>query len=69
MNTNKKYTIKKEIKEEILDLGKKVFLIDWECGGVDIPETDIGNLFAGCKLSKRHQRLFLDTYCKNSPSH
>ncbi len=56
-------------KENILDLGNKAFLIDWECGGVDIPETDIGNLFAGCKFSKRHQNLFLDTYYKGNPDH
>jgi len=54
-------------KENILDLGDKVFLIDWECGGVDTPETDIGNLFAGCKLNKKHQKLFLDTYYKKKP--
>lgn len=54
-------------KENILDLGENVFLIDWECGGVDIPETDIGNLFAGCKLNKKNQKLFLNTYYKNKP--
>ncbi len=54
-------------KENIIDTGKKLVLIDWECGGSDIPEMDIGNVFAGCKLSKKHQALFLKTYYKKLP--
>ncbi len=54
-------------KENILDQGNKAFLVDWECGGVDIPETDIGNLFAGCRLSRLHQRLFLRVYYGATP--
>lgn len=54
-------------KENIIDTGKKLVLIDWECGGSDIPEMDIGNLFAGCKFNKKQQILFLKTYYKKSP--
>lgn len=54
-------------KENIIDTGQKLVLIDWECGGSDIPEMDIGNVFAGCKLNKKHQALFLKTYYKKLP--
>lgn len=54
-------------KENIIDTGRKLILVDWECGGSDIPEMDIGNVFAGCKLSKKHQNLFLKTYYKKIP--
>ena len=49
-------------KENMLAKGDKVALIDWECGGSDIPETDIGNFFADSKLTKAQQQLFLTTY-------
>jgi thiamine kinase-like enzyme len=48
--------------ENILDQDGKIFLIDWECAGVDIPETDIGRLFAGCQLNGVQQKIFMDRY-------
>ncbi len=51
--------------ENILDQNGKIFLIDWECAGIDIPETDIGRLFAGCQLDGEQQKVFMDRYYGN----
>lgn len=55
-------------KENILVTKKGIKLIDWECAGSDIPESDIGRLFSGCKFTKKQQNLFLKTYYKNLPN-
>ncbi len=55
-------------KENVIDAGNKLVLIDWECGGSDIPEADIGNLFAGCRLTKKQRDLFLKIYYGQVPS-
>lgn len=55
-------------KENILVTKKGIMLIDWECAGSDIPETDIGRLFSGCEFSKKQQNLFLKAYYKNKPN-
>lgn len=49
-------------KENMLVAGDKIKLIDWEGGGSDIPEVDIGNFFADSRLTKSQQQLFLKTY-------
>ncbi|MEK7647790.1 MAG: phosphotransferase [Patescibacteria group bacterium] len=49
-------------KENMLVAGDKIRLIDWEGGGSDIPEVDIGNFFADSRLTKMQQQLFLKTY-------
>lgn len=54
--------------ENILRTKKGVALIDWECAGIDIPETDIGRLFSGCQFNKRQQKLFLKEYFKKAVS-
>ena len=43
-------------------------LIDWECAGVDIRETDIGRLFSGCSFSEEQQNVFLKAYYRNVPN-
>lgn len=56
-------------KENILSNGDQAILIDWECAGVDIAETDIGRLFSGCELTEEEQQIFLSEYYpKNLPS-
>lgn len=42
-------------------------LIDWECAGIDIPETDIGRVFAGCAFTQNQQDTFLKTYYGDLP--
>jgi len=54
-------------KENILTTDKGIMLIDWECAGSDIPETDIGRLFSGCEFSERQQDIFLKAYYGNIP--
>lgn len=54
-------------KENILVTKTGVKLIDWECAGSDIPETDIGRLFSGCVFSNEQQTLFLKTYYGKIP--
>lgn len=54
--------------ENILDQDGKIFLIDWECAGSDIPETDIGRLFSGCQLTSQQQHNFLYRYYGKDPS-
>ncbi len=49
-------------KENMLASGNRIFLIDWEGGGSDIPEVDVGNFFADSRLTKAQQNLFLKTY-------
>lgn len=50
-------------KENILEMPDGgIFLIDWEYSGSDVPETDIGRLFAGCDFTKEQQELFLSEY-------
>ncbi|MES2225120.1 MAG: phosphotransferase [Patescibacteria group bacterium] len=48
--------------ENILDQNGRAVLIDWECAGSDIPETDIGRLFSGCQFTKEQETLFLKHY-------
>ena len=43
-------------------------LIDWECAGTDIPETDIGRLFSGCEFTNEQQHLFLSEYYQTQPN-
>lgn len=54
-------------KENILVTHDGVMLIDWECAGSDIPETDIGRLFSGCQLSNKQQGIFLKSYYGKIP--
>lgn len=54
--------------ENILKTKSGIVLIDWECAGLDIPETDIGRLFAGGNFTKDQQNIFLKEYYKNIPS-
>lgn len=55
-------------KENILENNGHIYLIDWECAGSDIPETDIGRLFSGCQLSIKQRENFLHTYYGNNIS-
>lgn len=55
-------------KENILTHNDKITLIDWECAGSDIPESDIGRLFAGCRFNKRQEELFLKNYFPTKPN-
>jgi len=55
-------------KENILRTKKGIMLIDWECAGVDIPETDIARLFSGCKFTKKQQDRFLREYYNSATS-
>lgn len=48
--------------ENILVTPDGVRLIDWECAGSDILETDIGRLFSGCQFTDDQQELFLQHY-------
>ncbi|MFH1620465.1 MAG: phosphotransferase [Patescibacteria group bacterium] len=55
-------------KENILETpGGGIRLIDWEYSGSDIPETDIGRLFAGCDFTKEQQEIFLSHYFVEPP--
>lgn len=49
-------------KENILAAQNGIMLIDWECAGSDIAETDIGGLFSGCEFTEMQQSLFLKFY-------
>lgn len=49
-------------KENILVTKSGIKLIDWECSGVDLPETDIGRLFSGCEFTEEQQEVFLVNY-------
>lgn len=53
--------------ENILKTNSGIMLIDWECAGIDISETDIGRLFAGCSFTDNQQDIFLQTYYGNIP--
>lgn len=55
-------------QENILRTSVGVKLIDWECAGSDIPETDIGRLFSGCQFSREQEELFLSNYYSGSVS-
>lgn len=54
--------------ENILKISNGIMLIDWECAGVDIPETDIGRLFSGCVLNEKQQGIFLKEYYGDTSS-
>lgn len=54
-------------KENILVTSSGIMLIDWECAGSDIPETDIGRLFSGCEFTQGQQNIFLKSYYGNLP--
>lgn len=54
-------------KENILVNKDGIKLIDWECAGSDIPETDIGRLFSGCQFTETQQNIFLKLYYGNMP--
>lgn len=54
-------------KENILATKEGIALIDWECAGSDIPETDIGQLFSGCEFSQKQQERFLRDYYGKMP--
>lgn len=49
-------------KENIIRTKNGIKLIDWEMAGVDIPETDVGRLFSGCRLTLAQQKIFLKHY-------
>ena len=53
--------------ENILVTTNGIQLIDWECAGSDIPETDIGRLFSGCQFTNMQEKLFLQHYYPTSP--
>jgi thiamine kinase-like enzyme len=55
-------------KENILVTNNGIMLIDWECAGSDIPETDIGRLFSGCEFTEEQQGVFLKSYYGNLPT-
>ena len=55
-------------KENILVTKEGIMLIDWECAGVDLPETDLGRLFSGCEFSTAEQNAFLKTYYEVTPT-
>lgn len=44
-----------------------IFLIDWEYSASDVPETDMGRLFAGCNFTNQQQELFLSQYFTEPP--
>ncbi len=52
-------------KENLLQYNNEIRLIDWEYSGIDIPETDIGRLFAGCGFTREEEILFLNEYYNN----
>lgn len=54
-------------KENILVTNTGIMLIDWECAGSDLPETDIGYLFSGCEFTEKQQNIFLNSYYGNLP--
>jgi thiamine kinase-like enzyme len=54
-------------RENILQSKEKILLIDWECAGSDIPETDIGRLFSGCQFTQEQEELFLARYYPGEP--
>ena len=54
-------------RENILQTTDGIKLIDWECAGSDIPETDIGRLFSGCQFTKDQEELFLSCYYSSIP--
>ncbi len=54
--------------ENILKTNTGVMLIDWECAGIDIPETDIARLFSGCVFNKVQEELFLQNYYDHMPN-
>ncbi|MCR4286123.1 MAG: aminoglycoside phosphotransferase family protein [Candidatus Kaiserbacteria bacterium] len=54
--------------ENILVTSTGIKLIDWECAGTDIPETDIGRLFSGCEFTNEQQHLFLSEYYQTQPN-
>ncbi|MDD2656191.1 MAG: phosphotransferase [Patescibacteria group bacterium] len=53
-------------KENILVTENGIKIIDWECAGSDIPETDIGGLFSGCGFTDEQQEIFLKVYYKGN---
>lgn len=53
--------------ENILATKDGVCLIDWECAGSDVPETDIGRLFAGAQFTEEFEQLFLANYYEVEP--
>jgi len=55
-------------KENILVTNSGIMLIDWECAGSDIPETDIGRLFSGCEFTEEQQNIFLNSYYGSQPN-
>jgi thiamine kinase-like enzyme len=55
-------------KENILVTKEGIMLIDWECAGVDLPETDLGRLFSGCEFSTAKQNTFLKAYYGELPT-
>lgn len=54
-------------KENILVTNSGIMLIDWECAGSDIPETDIGRLFSGCEFTEQQQKVFFESYYERLP--
>lgn len=54
-------------RENILQAADRAFLIDWECAGSDIPETDIGRIFSGCQFTQEQEELFLRHYYSGEP--
>lgn len=60
----KKFTLcHADLKSENMLMTKQgVCLIDWECAGSDVPETDIGRLFSGCQFTAEQEELFLREY-------
>lgn len=50
------------LSANILDDGKRLWLIDWEYGGFNTPLFDLGGLASNNALSESQERWMLDTY-------
>ncbi len=54
--------------ENIMKTKNGVQLIDWECAGSDVPETDIGRLFSGAQFTPELENIFLEKYYHPRPN-
>ena len=46
----------------LIDDGERLWLIDWEYGGIGNPLFDLANLSSNCELSSEQDRAFLESY-------
>jgi len=53
----------------ILDESGKMWLIDWEYGGMNDPFFDLGDFAVEHPLSRKQEELIIETYCGEMQSH